>query len=276
MKPMQGTKADLDRLVYPLKPLPNIYTRTLLESFPILEGLEAELTTTADLADPEGFNKATSAFMRHKGEPPVFMWVFDIINEDPFLLRYGRLARLSNKLPDFAKVLTQSLLHNRVEVEAFIEMALSSGHEGVMLRHHDSLYKFGKATITKGELLKVKPFEDDEAIVVGFEEGTTNTNVKVTNELGRSKRSSAKAGLIPSGIIGTVLAEHPEWGILRISGFKDPLAIDMYIYPERYLGRLITFRYQAHGTLDSPRLPKFKGFRSPDDMTPLEEEENNE
>jgi DNA ligase-1 len=296
---MQGTKADLNKLVYPvygsikgdgirtnvydgrcrtksLKPLPNIYTRTLLESFPILERLEAELTTTPDLADPEGFNKATSAFMRYKGEPPVFMWVFDVINGDPFALRYDRLMSFESRLPEFVRILPQTLLQNRAQVDAYIEDALKVGYEGVMLRHHDSLYKFGKATVTKGELLKVKPFEDAEAVIVGFEEGTTNLNEKVTNELGRSKRSSAKAGLIPSGLIGTVLAEHPTWGILRISGFKDDLALDMYISPEQYKGRLITFRYQAHGTLDSPRLPKFKGFRSLDDMTIPTEGEHNE
>lgn len=294
MKPMQGTKADLDKLIYPvyasvkgdgirvniydrlcrtksLKPLPNIYTRTLLESYPVLEGLEAEITTSGDLADPDSFNKATSAFMRHKGEPPVFMWVFDIINEDPFIQRYGRMQRL--KLPPFACILPQTLIHNRETLNQYITDVLELGHEGVMLRHHNSLYKFGKATITGGELLKVKPMEDDEAIVVGFEEGTTNTNEKKTNELGRSKRSSSKAGLVPSGIIGTVLAEHPAWGILRISGFKDPLAKDMFDNPEKYIGALITFKYQLHGTMESPRLPKFKGFRSPDDMTLQEEEE---
>ena len=289
MKPMKGTKADLDRLVYPvcgsikgdgirvnvyegrcrtksLKPLPNIHTRNLLESFSILEGLEAELTSTDDLADPEGFNKATSAFMRHKGEPELHMWVFDIINEDPFYKRYNTLLGLRKHLPKFVTILDQHLLRDREEVDKYVAWVLRRGYEGVMLRHHDSLYKFGQSTITKGELLKVKPFEDDEAVVVGLEEGTINTNEKVVNELGRSKRSSSKAGLVPSGLIGTILGEHPKWGILRISGFKDDLATDMFNNPSKYLNRLVTFKYQAHGTMDSPRLPKFKGFRSPDDM----------
>ena len=294
MKPMRGTKADLDRLVYPvygsvkgdgirvnvyeglcrtksLKPLPNIYTRALLESHKVLERLEAEITTVPDLADPESFNKATSAFMRHKGEPPIFMWIFDIINEDPFFKRYETMMGL--KLPSFARILPQVLLRNREEVNNYISDALDRRYEGVMLRHHDSLYKFGQATIPGGQLLKVKPFEDDEGIVVGFEEGMINTNEKKTNELGRSKRSSSKAGLVPSGMVGTILAEHPRWGILRISGFKDPLAIDMFNRPEEYLRKLVTFKYQLHGTMDSPRLIKFKGFRDPSDMTLLEEGE---
>jgi len=288
MKPMLGTTADLDKLVYPvygsvkgdgirvniydgrcrtrsLKPLPNIHTRTLLESHPVLEGLEAEITTVEDLADPESFNKATSAFMRHKEVPDLFMWIFDVINGDPFSKRYDYLCDL--KLPSFAKILEQTLLNNREEVNEYVESKIELGYEGVILRHHDSLYKFGRATVTGGQLLKVKPMEDAEGVLIGFEEGTINTNEKQTNELGRSKRSSSKVGLVPSGLVGTLLVQHPLWGVVRVSGLKDDLATNMFHHFDEYRGLLATFRYQAHGTLDAPRIAKFKGFRSPDDMT---------
>ena len=289
MKPMSGTKADLDRLKYPaygsvkgdgirvniydrlcrtksLKPLPNIYTRTRLESYPVLEKLEAEITTVEDLADPESFNKATSAFMRHKGEPPLFMWIFDMIVEGVhFDKRWDMMQKL--ELPPFARILQQTKLENRKKVDDYIAGALEAGYEGVILRHGDSMYKFGTATVTEGQLLKVKPMEDAEGVLEGFEEGMINTNEKKTNELGRSKRSSAKAGLIPSGMVGTLLVRHPIWGIVRVAGIKDDLALDMFRNFPKYKGRLTTFKYQAHGTLDAPRIAKFKGFRSPDDMT---------
>jgi hypothetical protein len=286
-KPMSGCTANLDKLVYPvfgsvkgdgirtniferlcrtksLKPLPNIYTRTLLESHPVLEGLEAELVTIENLADPESFNKATSAFMTHKGEPKVVMWIFDVIMEGPFWKRLQYMNSL--KLPPFAAVLRQTFLKDRAEVDAYISEKLNEGYEGVILRHSESLYKFGKATVTGGELLKVKPFEDAEATIEELEEGTTNTNPKVKNELGRSKRSSSKAGLVPSGIIGTVIGRHTVWGRVRISGMKDDVALDMFHNPNKYLGELVTFKYQAHGTIDAPRIAKFKGIRSKDDV----------
>ena len=293
-KPMGGCKADLDKLVYPvyvsvkcdgirtnvvdglcrtksLKPLPNIRTRELLESFDVLRDVEAELTTVKDLNDPECFNKSTSAFMRHKESPEVFMWVFDIYMPGvPFFKRYEALQRRGPLFPDFVGILPQALVNDRETLDKMIQEAVDAGLEGVMVRHHDSLYKCGKATVTGGQLLKVKPMEDDEAVIEGFEEGTHNTNEKVTNELGRSKRSSAKDGKIPSGIVGTILGRHPTWGIVRVSGLKDDLALDMFNNPQEYLGRLFTFRYQAHGTLEAPRLAKFKGFRSKDDLT-LEE-----
>ena len=296
-KPMRGCKADLDKLIYPvyasikgdgirtnlvdglcrtksLKPLPNDYTRELLQSYEVLRGLEAELTTTMDLTDPECFNKATSAFMRHKETPEVHMWVFDIFSPDlDFDKRYKILLNRSHLLPDFVRILPQTLIHNRVQLDEFITDALEEGHEGVMLRHHDSMYKCGMATVRGGQLLKVKPMEDDEAVIVGFEEGTHNLNEKKTNELGRSKRSSSKEGKVPSGIIGTILGQHPKWGVIRVSGLKDDLAKDMFINQKDYLGRLFTFRYQSHGTLEAPRLAKFKGFRSSDDMS-LEEKQD--
>lgn len=291
MKPMRGRKVDLDKLIFPiyvsikgdgircniyerrcrtksLKPFPNVYTRNLLESLPVLEGLEAELTVTEDLTDPDGFNKATSAFMRYSGEPEIFMWIFDVINGEPFYKRYEYLQSLS--LPPFARVLTQSLIQTREDLDNYISQVLSQGHEGVIIRHYDSLYKFGMATIKEGQFLKFKPFEDDEAVFVGIEEGMHNINEKVVNELGRSKRSSSKEGMVPSGTAGAILGEHPLWGILKISGFKDDIASDMFNNVEKYMGQLVTFRYQVHGTMNSPRLPKFKGFRSKDDIS-LEE-----
>lgn len=291
---MGGCKANLDKLVYPvyvsikgdgirtniyeglcrtksLKPLPNIHTRNLLESYPVLEKLEAELVTTGNLEDPESFNKATSAFMRHKEAPELFMWVFDKILEGiPFYERYAGLQSL--KLPKFARILPQTLIGSRKQLDKELARILASGYEGAIIRQHDSLYKFGKATISGGQLLKYKPFEDDEAIVEGIYEGQHNTNAKVTNELGRSKRSSSKDGMVPSGIAGGILGRHPTWGIIRVSGLKDDLAKDMFDNFENYKGRLFTFRYQDHGTMDAPRIAKFKGFRSKDDISLKEEE----
>lgn len=295
-KPMGGCNIDLDKLKYPvyvsikvdgirtniyeglcrtksLKPLANVYTRNLLESLPVMANLEAELTTTTDLTDSECFNKATSAFMTHKGVPAMFIWIFDAILEGvPFEKRYEYLLSIRDKLPANARVMHQEKCDTRGQLEVLIALSVANNYEGLMVRHHDSLYKFGKATVTKGELLKVKPMEDAEAIIEGFEEGTNNLNPKVTNELGRSKRSSSKSGKVPSGMVGTVLGRHPEWGIVRISGMKDDVALDMMKLPEKYLGKIVTFKYQAHGTLEAPRLAKYKGIRSPDDLSLPEEE----
>ena len=287
-KPMGGCTADLDKLVYPvyvstkidgmrvniidglartksLKPISNVYTRDLLESFPVLEGCEAELTTTWDFSDEDAFNKATGDFRRFQGVPNVCMSIFDIFTNEPFRDRYRRLCNL--ELPNFARVLLQHLVNNRDELNRHILQAEELNFEGLMIHHANSLYKCGKATVKEGQSLKYKFMEDTEGILVGFEEGTINTNEKQTNELGRSKRSSSKAGLIPSGLVGTMLVQHPTWGIVRVSGLKDDLARDMFLNFENYSGLLVTFRYQAHGTLDAPRIAKFKGFRNPDDMT---------
>ena len=288
-KPQRGRAADLSKLVYPvyvstkvdgirgnringlartksLKPISNIYTRQLIEATPVLEGCEFELTTTWDFSDEEAFNKATGDFRRFEGQPSICMSIFDIyLPTTPFNERYAILRNLM--LPDFARVLPQHLVTSRDQLDEFIRIAAHLNHEGIMIRHHDSLYKCGMATLKGGQLLKHKFLEDDEAVVIGVEEGTNNLNEKVTNELGRSKRSSAQEGLVPSGLAGVILGQHPLWGVVRISGLKDDLAKDMLINTSNYLGLLATFRYQSHGTMEAPRQAKFKGFRDPNDMS---------
>ena len=290
-KPMRGRKVDLTKLEFPvyvstkvdgircniidgkartksLKPISNIYTRELLERYPQLEGIEGELTTTWDFSDEEAFNKATGDFRRFEGKPNVCLSIFDVYHDAPFLVRYEYIRRLN--LPTFARILPQHLIKDHVQLLAYIEHARESGHEGLMIRSPTAFYKCGMATLAGAQLLKYKFVEDDEAIIVGFEEGNINLNEKKTNELGRSKRSSSKDGLIPSGLVGTILGKHPKWGIVRISGIKDNLAKDMLLHPENYLEQLVTFQYQAHGVMDAPRQAKFKGIRDPNDM-PVEE-----
>lgn len=289
-KPMRARTADLSNILFPayvstkvdglrvniidgkartksLKPISNIYTRELLEKYPNFEGIEAELTTSWDYSDEEAFNKATGDFRRFEGEPNVCMSIFDLISNDPFTVRYNTLQRMADHFPSFARVLPQVLVNDMVQLQAYIENARQLGHEGIMIRYYGSRYKCGTATLKGQELMRYKFLEDDEAIVEGVEEGHINTNEKIKNELGRSSRSSSKDGLVPSGLVGAILGRHPQWGIVRVSGLKDDLAKDMLENIDKYIGKLFTFRYQAHGSLEAPRQAKFKGFRDPDDMS---------
>lgn len=291
-KPTRGCKLDYNKLIYPvyasikidgirvnlidnkartksLKTLPNKHVRSLLETSNILKDMEGELTTSENLLIDECFNKSTSAFMSHDYKPEFIFWVFDIFKQQlKFHDRYKLLCTLKDngELPPFVRIVEQRLINNKLELELFYSDCVFEGHEGVIVRHYDSLYKCGMATTSKGELLKMKPMEDSECVIVGFEEGTINTNPSNINELGYYERSSSKDGKVPSGLIGTILGKHEVWGIIRISGFKVELSKDMFDYPDKYLGKIVTFKYQSHGTLNKPRIAKFKGFRDINDM----------
>src|ERR1019366_5223919 len=54
----------------------------------------------------------------------------------------------------------------------------------------------------EGYLLKLKRYDDCEAVVTGMEELMHNDNEAFTNELGRTARSSAKDGKRGAGVLG--------------------------------------------------------------------------
>ena len=116
-------------------------------------------------------------------------------------------------------------------------------------------------------MIKVKPMEDAEARIIGFEEQEENTNEKQTNELGRSKRSSCKAGKVGKGTLGSLIVTNTEFGDFNVgTGMDDALRQKIWDNREAYLGKIITFRFQRIGTKDKPRIPAFKGLRHKDDL----------
>ena len=87
----------------------------------------------------------------------------------------------------------------------YYERCLMEGHEGCMLRRLDGPYKHGRSTLKEQTLIKMKPVEDAEAIIIGFEEMLTNTNLLERNNLGHAKRGKSQAGMIPAGTLGKFL-----------------------------------------------------------------------
>ena len=74
-----------------------------------------------------------------------------------------------------------------------------------MVRRAGAHYKLGRSTARDGALLKLKCFEDAEAQVIGFVELLHNNNEATRSELGRTKRSSARAGKSVSGMLGALV-----------------------------------------------------------------------
>ena len=86
-------------------------------------------------------------------------------------------------------------------------------------------------------------------------------NTKETDERGYSKRSSKKEGLVPANTLGSL---QVEWKgvIFNIgSGFNDEQRKEIWENQDKYLGKLVTFRYQELSSYNVPRFPTFKWFR---------------
>lgn len=247
-----------------LRELDNVHARNKLTSIPELEAHDGELVMLP-LNDNKCFNRCQSAFRAAKGEPEFHFVVFDRINELTFEDRWVNHAKPD--YPDWVIVDTPVKIENRAQLDLYVDEVLADNHEGVCLRQGDSLYVFGRATFTKQQLLRIKPMETAEGEIVDFECEFANTNAATVNALGRSKRSSAKEGKVAKDTLGKLIVKTERWGLVSISGFSDDFADEVWQNKEKYRGELATFNFQEIGSIDQPRLAKFKGIRAKADMS---------
>jgi DNA ligase 1 len=250
-----------------LKPIPNRHVTKLLTGTH-LNGLDGELL----IGDGSSFQKVTSGIMSHDGEPDFTFHVFDDFTQ-PNARYHMRVASYEERLRSLCQFeervipVRTRLIRDFAELSDFTEQCLSRGYEGAMVRTPSGPYKFGRSTFKEGYLVKVKPFEDAEATVIGFEEQMENTNEKTTNELGNSKRSSHKAGKVPKDTLGALILHSAEFGEFRCgTGLDDALRKEIWLRRDKYDGATVTFRFQRIGMKDKPRIPAFKGFRHIHDL----------
>lgn len=154
------------------------------------------------------------------------------------------------------------------ELVAYEQMCISKGYEGVILRSGDGPYKCGRATVKEGYMLKVKRFDDAEAKVVGFVELEHNNNEAEKDNFGRTKRSDKKEGKVGAGVLGKFVLELPDGKQFGCgTGLSAEQRKEIWENKDSYLGKLVKYKYFAHGEKDLPRHPVFLGFRDEEDLS---------
>jgi DNA ligase-1 len=262
---------DGTALTRTLKHLPNRETHEWFRAMSAgLAGFDGELIV-GDPTAKDVFSQTTSGIMRHEGRPAFRFFVFDMIDEaqqKPFTERALEAKRRIQALNLNSVVwLDGPLVKNTVELFRVEETLLGEGFEGVMLREPRSRYKLGRSTVNENSLLKVKRFRDAEAVVVGVEERQHNANPGVRNNLGRTQRSSAKAGKVGLDTLGALVVQgapgQPFAGV-RFSigtGMDDRARAQMWSVRDQLRGLQVKYRYCEIGVKDAPRFPVFIGFR---------------
>jgi len=151
---------------------------------PELEGVDGELIA-ANAAPGRIYNDSMSAVMTHEGMTPLIFYVFDLLGRLPYEKRFADLEVLCEGEPHIV-VLEQRIIHNVQELLDYEELALSSGHEGLMIRYGDKYYKMGRTTAREFNIFKFVRHMYAEAEVIGFYEQMENTNEKVISATGLS------------------------------------------------------------------------------------------
>lgn len=286
-KPMLSGKADLDNIKFPVlaspkldgvrvivkdgvvysrnfKRIPNDHVQALFGRKEC-EGFDGELIVGPATSDTV-FQSTTSGVMTGSGKPDVVFHVFDDTSiNDNFENRYHQLDRRVKKKCRGIKVALVSHIHitDLKDLLDFEEECVAQGYEGIMIRDPNGKYKHGRSTTKEGGLLKIKRFEDDEAVVIGVEELMTNNNAQELDNLGHKVRSSKKEGMVPAGKLGALILKHKTFGEFKIgSGFTEDARIKLWRERDELKGRLAKFKYQPSGVKDKPRFPVFLGFRN--------------
>lgn len=298
MKPMLAGKVqDIQKLSYPLlvspkldgiralvvngtvvsrnlKAIPNEYVQQL---FSKLEGYDGELIV-GNPNDPTTFRDTTSGVMSREGKPNVWYHVFDRwdLYNSSFRVRYSQLSEQSDRV---IKV-PHHIVSYPNQIDHLEEKYLEMGYEGLMIRGIDSPYKYGRSTEREAWLLKLKRFEDSEALVIGVEEKVHNGNEATINALGHKERSSHIANRKPLCVMGALIVRDVNTGVeFNIgTGFTDEDRIDWWELPDEYSETynsdgsqvrkyvnpsiLVKYKYFASGSKDKPRFPVFLGIRS--------------
>lgn len=287
MKPMLAVNCDLAALRFPLIASPkldgiralNVGGKLLSRKFieipnkstrakfggAALEGLDGELI----VGSPAGtgvLNRTSSGVSREHGEPDVKFYVFDVHNApsgESFHLRLKRVEALAKKHPDVVVVL-QHVVNNLDELNEFEARAVEMGFEGVILRHPDGPYKFGRSTLNEGYMLKMKRWEDREAEIIGVVEEMHNGNTAGTDNLGRTKRSTAQAGKSGNGTLGSFKMRDLESGVEFDCNTGPLSAVErerLWAKREKLVGLFGKYKSVIYGVKDKPRFAQFIAFR---------------
>lgn len=250
-----------------LKPIPNKHVQMLFGRREF-EGFDGELLV-GSYTDPHVYAKTNSGVMSIEGEPAVHFVVFDHIGE-PELPWSERVRKVldASALPANVVPWRGEVVESLEALRALEAAKLEEGYEGLMIRKVDMPYKFGRSTANQQHLLKMKTFEDGEAVVVGFQELMHNANEAETNELGRTKRSSKAEGLVPMGTLGALIVKDlvtdVEFNIG--TGFTSAQRQEIWDHREEILGKIAKYKHFPIGQVDKPRHPVFQGWRDPIDL----------
>lgn len=199
--------------------------------------------------DAEVFKRTSSVIRSINGSNEWHFKVFDVV--DCQLNFAGRLEIIRERmrvLQDDQKfkvsMTPQTMVLDAGELDAYEAYCLEDGYEGVMLRNPGAMYKNGRSTPNSQDLLKVKRFEDSEAVVLAW-----------------TPLVEIKSGTAQAGVMGSLCVRDIHSGVLFSvgSGFDKIQREEYAINPP--IGKVLTYQFFAQGAYEKPRFPTFKGFR---------------
>ena len=234
-------------------------------------GFDGELIVGSPTA-PDAF-RITSSFVMSNSPidfmtTPLVFHVFDDFTRDasPFESRFMGLGKRIRKASRHLKIVPHERVINHHGLDVYEELWVKEGYEGLMMRDPHAPYKFGRSTTKEAGLLKVKRFEDNEAVVIGYKELQHNENDERTGGLAQ-RRSSKKAGKVGGGTLGALCVRRGDGVEFDVgTGFDAAERAALWAIRDTLLGKHLKYRFFAGGSKSKPRFPTYLGFRDPIDL----------
>ncbi|WP_305909955.1 DNA ligase [Methylomarinum sp. Ch1-1] len=169
----------------------------------------------------------------HSGWRKVKLMVFDLPDKPkPFSGRVSAMRRMAKQLhAPYLGFIKQFRVVSGDELKQRLDQIVAGGGEGLMLHRQDSLYQYGRSD----RLLKLKPYHDAEAVVIGYRPGKG----QFTGKMGALKVRTENG---KEFYIGTGFSHRER---------KNPPP----------LGSLISFRHQGYTDNGIPRFAVFIRIR---------------
>jgi DNA ligase 1 len=259
-----------------LKPFANKYVAGL--RFPALNAgyvLDGELFVGLQ-TDPDLCRRTTSALNSKEGEPILTFMVYDQYSPTTTTKPYSeRLADLVAGVEYLQAALDELNVHvipsipnvSLAGLQGMEAKWLAMGYEGVILRKQSAVYKHGRSTLKGGELLRIKRFSDAEGVCTGIVQAQENQNEVVENALGLTERSSHKENKVPKNMVGALLLRLPDGSEVTVGPGAMTHAERQWYWLNQHalLGKLVKYKYFAHGQKDKGRFPTFLSVRAAED-----------
>ena len=165
----------------------------------------------------------------HDGWCELKFMVFDLPNNaQPFFERYTQMKAISEQsLSPYLEVITQQRVVNYNQLMRLLDDVISRDGEGLMLHHKHGLYQQGRSA----QLLKLKKFDDAEAILVAYKPGKGKYRGMVGSL--KLRMDNGQEFFVGSGLTDELRAAPPA------------------------VGSVITFRYQGFTDSGLPRFPVY-------------------
>lgn len=173
--------------------------------------------------------KDISAEDLRKSEQMVRFYVYDGYNNNSDTSYSVRKAWIDETVPKYSKhyrKVKTTLVYSMKDVDKIYETFLADGEEGAIIRVADSPYEHKRSKF----LLKYKPEDDDEAVIVDLIEGTGNWSNTAKTATLKWKGKTFDATFLKSY----------ELGVERLKNKKD------------WIGKTVTFLYTGLTGLGTP------------------------